>query len=135
MNAGMPGSAATRPSTKLKIVVLLPDLTAKQMAHGPAQVPRTASAAHASRQAAALGNPVSVGRSLPEPPDNNGRSELSKMRHDLFGEHFHVVDLAVESPASVLSQSREAPNSARSPIRSIQSLTLPARAKRSSPYS
>src|ERR1700674_5129097 len=96
MNAGVPGSAATRPSTKLKIVVSLPDETAKQAAHGPAHVPRTASAAHASRQTAALGNPVIVGRSLPEPRDNNGRSELSKMRHDLFGEDFHVVDLAVE---------------------------------------
>ena len=27
---------------------------------------------------------------------SDGRSELSEMRHDLFGEQFHVVDLAVE---------------------------------------
>ena len=29
-------------------------------------------------------------------PRCDGCSELSEMRHDLFGEHLHVVDLAVE---------------------------------------
>jgi hypothetical protein len=60
MNAGVPESAAIRPSTKLKIAVSLPDLTAKQTAHGPAQVLRTASAAQAARQTAVLGNPVTI---------------------------------------------------------------------------
>src|ERR1700704_4141884 len=67
VKAGVPGSAATCPSTKLKIVVSLPDLTAKQAAHGPAQVPSTASAAQAFRHAAALGNPVIAGTLHPEP--------------------------------------------------------------------
>ena len=93
----MPGSAATCPSTKLKIVVSLPDVIAKQTDHGPAQVPRTASAAQAFRHSAALGNPVIASDRF----QNHGmipvvEGELSEMRQDLFGEHFHVVDLAVE---------------------------------------
>jgi hypothetical protein len=58
MKAGMPGSAATCPSMRLKMVVSLPDVTAKQTDHGPAQVPRTASEAQPARQSVALGNPV-----------------------------------------------------------------------------
>ena len=57
---GVLGSAATCPSTKLKIVASLPDLIAKHRAHGPAQVASTASAAQAARQAKALGKPVIV---------------------------------------------------------------------------
>ena len=32
----------------------------------------------------------------PERDDIGRGGELSEMRHNLFGEHFHVVDLAVE---------------------------------------
>src|SRR4051812_37445499 len=35
-------------------------------------------------------------RSLDAAPQYPHGSELSEMRHDLFGEQFHVVDLAVE---------------------------------------
>ena len=40
------------------MVVWFPEVTAKEMVHGPAQVPRTASAAQTCRQASALGNRV-----------------------------------------------------------------------------
>jgi hypothetical protein len=58
------------------------------------------------------------------------------MRHDLFGERFHVSLARGEygrwwiwrarPPLSALDRSREAPNSASSPMRSIQLLAFNA---------
>src|ERR1051326_5138638 len=74
MKAGVPGAPAICPSMKLKIVVSFPDLIAKQTPHGPAQVPRTASAAEAFRQEEPSGNVGIADSSLPESRDNVGHA-------------------------------------------------------------